>query len=72
MKTYSIVKRNFGVEFNNSNSKKYTTKEEAITAGNAWLQSNKYLSADDRNGWNYEVIENTENTFNFTGIAKSN
>lgn len=59
MKTYSIVKRNFGVEFNNSNSKKYTTKEDAVNAGNSWLR-NCTVHAEIRKGWNFEVIENKD------------
>lgn len=59
MKTYSIVKRNFGVEFNNSNSKKYTTKEAAANAGNSWL-NNCTVHAEIRKGWNFEVIENKD------------
>ncbi len=72
MKTYSIVKRVFGTELNQINPKNYATKEDAKTAGNAWLQSNKYLSFDDRKGWNYEIIENLENGFKFTGITGTN
>jgi hypothetical protein len=71
MKTYSIIKRNYGVEFNNSNAKKYETKEQAINAGNSWLRDCT-IHAEMRKGWNFEVIENTENSFKFTGIGKTN
>lgn len=59
MKTYSIIKRNYGVEMNNSNAVKYTTKEEAVKAGNEWLKKgNPFLTREDIKGWNFEVIEN--------------
>jgi len=62
MKTYSIIKRNYGVEMNNANSKMYATKEEAVNAGNEWLsKGNPFLTKEDVKGWNFEVVENTEN-----------
>ena len=71
MKTYSIIKRNYGVEMNQVNKTTYATKEDAVNAGNSWL-NNCTIHAEIRKGWNFEVVENTEKGFNFTGIAKSN
>ena len=71
MKTYSIIKRIYGEETNNSNSKTYTTKEAATNAGNSWL-NDCTIHAELRKSRNFEIIENTENSFKFTGIAKSN
>lgn len=71
MKTYSIIKRNYGQEINQVNLKTYATKEDATNAGNSWLKDCT-IHAEIRKGWNFEVIENTQNSFNFTGIAKSN
>lgn len=69
--TFKIIKKNYGVEFNNSNAKEYTTKEEAINAGNSWL-TNCSIHAEIRKGWNFEVIEVNQNSFKFTGIARTN
>lgn len=71
MTTYSIIKRNYGVEMNNTNAKNYATKEDAVNAGNSWLRDCT-IHAEIRKGRNFEVIENTENGFKFTGIAKTN
>ena len=71
MKTYSIIKRNYGVEINQINPKTYQTKEDAINAANSWL-NNCTIHAEIRKGWNFEVVENTEKGFKFTGIGKSN
>lgn len=71
MKTYSIIKRNYGVEMNQVNKKTYATKEDAINAGNSWL-NDCTIHSELRKGRNFEVIENTENGFKFTGICKSN
>jgi hypothetical protein len=69
--TFKIIKRNYGVEFNNLNTKEYTTKEAAINAGNSWLK-NCTVHAEIRKGWNFEVIEVNQNNFKFTGIARTN
>jgi len=58
MKTYSIIKRNYGVELNNSNAKKYATKEEATKSGNSWLNDSPLGAEISREGWNFEIIEN--------------
>ena len=71
MKTYSIIKRNYGVEMNQVNPKTYASKEDAINAGNSWLK-NCTIHTEIRKGWNFEVVENTENGTKFTGIAKTN
>ena len=71
MKTYSIIKRNYGVEMNQVNAKTYATKEDAINAGNSWLK-NCTVHAEIRKGWNFEVVENNENGIKFTGIGKTN
>lgn len=71
MTTYSITKRVYGEEVNQFNPKKYATKEDAMNAGNSWLRDCT-VHAEIRKGRNFEVIENKENSFNFTGIAKSN
>jgi len=55
MKTYSIIKRNYGVEMNQVNPKSYASKEDAINAGNSWL-NNCTIHAEIRKGWNFEVI----------------
>lgn len=54
--TFKIIKRNYGVEFNNSNAKEYNTKEAATNAGNSWL-NNCTVHAEIRKGWNFEVVE---------------
>jgi len=56
---------------NQVNKTTYATKEDAVNAGNSWL-NNCTIHAEIRKGWNFEVVENTEKGFNFTGIAKSN
>jgi hypothetical protein len=71
MKTYSIIKRVYGEEINQVNAKNYSTTEDAINAGNSWLRDCT-IHAEIRKGRNFEVIENTENSFYFTGIGKSN
>ena len=70
MKTYSIIKRVYGEEINQVNAKTYATKEDANNAGNSWLRDCT-IHAEIRKGRNFEVIENTEKGFKFTGIAKS-
>lgn len=55
--TFKIIKRNYGVEFNNSRpSKTYATKEDANNAGNSWLRDCT-IHAEIRKGWNFEVVE---------------
>ena len=71
MKTYSIIKRNYGVEMNQVNVKTYATKEDAINAGNSWL-NNCTIHAEIRKGWNFEVVENTEKGFKYTGTGITN
>ncbi|CAB5223658.1 hypothetical protein UFOVP388_4 [uncultured Caudovirales phage] len=71
MTTYSIIKRIYGEEKNQINVKTYTTKEDAINAGNSWLRDCT-IHAEIRKGRNFEVIENTPNSFKWTGICKSN
>lgn len=53
---FKIIKRNYGVEFNNSNNKVYLTKEAAVNAGNSWLRDCT-VHAEIRKGWNFEVVE---------------
>ena len=69
--TFKIIKRNYGVEYNNSNAKEYITKECATNAGNSWLKDCT-IHAEMRKGRNFEIIEITENSFKYTGICKSN
>jgi len=71
MKTYSIIKRVYGSEINQINPKNYSTKQDAIDAGMSWL-NDCTVHAEIRKGWNFEVTENTENSFKFTGVSKSN
>ena len=71
MRTYSIIKRNYGVEMNQVNKKTYTTKEAAINAGNSWLRDCR-VHAEIRKGWNFEVIENSDKGSVFTGIGRTN
>ena len=71
MTTYSIIKRVYGEEINQTNVKTYSTKEDAANAGNSWLRDCT-IHAEIRKGRNFEVIENTENSFKITGVAKSN
>ena len=71
MKTYSIIKRVYGAEMNQINAKNYETKESATNAGNSWLRDCTNHS-EIIQGRNFEVIENTQNSFKWTGIAKSN
>ena len=69
--TYSIIKRVYGQEMNQANTKTYATKEDATNAGNSWLRDCT-IHSEIRKGRNFEVIENTVNSFNFTGICKTN
>lgn len=71
MTTYSIIKKVNGSEINQINPKTYTTKEAAVNAGNSWLRDCT-IHAEIRKSRGFEVIENTENGFNFTGIEKTN
>lgn len=71
MTTYSIIKRVYGSEMNQINVKNYETKEDATNAGNSWL-IDCTVNAEIIQGRNFEVIENTQNSFKWTGIAKSN
>lgn len=54
--TFKIIKRNYGIEFNNSNAKEYSTKESATNAGNSWMRDCTF-NAEIRKGWNFEVVE---------------
>tara|TARA_R110000782_G_scaffold124253_1_gene215780 strand:- start:147 stop:338 length:192 start_codon:yes stop_codon:yes gene_type:complete len=55
--TFKIIKRNYGVEFNNGKpSNSYKTKQDAVNAGNSWMRDCTY-HAELRKGWNYEVVE---------------
>ena len=71
MTTYSIIKKVNGSEINQINPKTYSTKEDAINAGNSWL-NNCTIHAEIRITRGFEVIENTENGSKFTGIEKRN
>lgn len=71
MKTYSIIKKVNGSEINQINPKTYATKEDAINAGNSWLRDCT-IHAEIRKSRGFEVIENTENGFKFTGIERVN
>ena len=71
MKTYSIIKKVNGSEINQINPKTYTTEEAAVNAGNSWLRDCT-IHAEIRKSRGFEVIENTENGFIFTGIEKTN
>jgi hypothetical protein len=71
MTTYSIIKRVYGSEINQVEVKTYAKKEDAINAGNSWLRDCT-VHAEIRKGRNFEVIENTENSFKSTGICKAN
>ena len=71
MKTYSIIKKVNGSEINQINPKTYSTKEDAINAGNSWL-NNCTIHAEIRITRGFEVIENTEKGSKFTGIEKRN
>ena len=71
MTTYSIIKKVNGSEINQINPKTYATKEDAINAGNSWL-NNCTIHAEIRITRGFEVIENTEKGSKFTGIEKRN
>ena len=71
MKTYSIIKKVNGSEINQINPKTYATKEDAINAGNSWL-NNCTVHAEIRITRGFEVIENTEKGSKFTGIERRN
>ena len=71
MITYSIIKKVNGSSINQINPKTYSTKEDAINAGNSWL-NNCTVHAEIRITRGFEVIENTENGFKFTGIERRN
>ena len=71
MTTYSIIKKVNGSEINQINPKTYSTKEDAINAGNSWL-NNCTIHAEIRITRGFEVIENTEKGSKFTGIEKRN
>jgi hypothetical protein len=57
MKTYSIIKRNYGVELNQVNQKIYKTKQDAVNAGNSW-ETDCTVHEEIRKGRNFEVVEN--------------
>lgn len=58
MTTFKVIKRNYGVEFNNSKpSNNYATKQDATNAGNSWLRDCT-VHSEIRKGWNFEVIQN--------------
>ena len=71
MTTYSIIKKVNGSEINQINPKTYSTKEDAINAGNSWL-NNCTVHAEIRITRGFEVIENTEKGSKFTGIERRN
>ena len=71
MTTYSIIKKVNGSEINQINPKTYATKEDAINAGNSWL-NNCTIHAEIRITRGFEVIENTEKGSKFTGIERRN
>ena len=71
MTTYSIIKKVNGSSINQINPKTYSTKEDAINAGNSWL-NNCTIHAEIRITRGFEVIENTEKGSKFTGIEKRN
>ena len=66
--TYLLIKRVYGVEINQINPKMYATPEDARNAGNSWLKDCR-VDAKIREGWSFEVVENTDKGFNFTGIT---
>jgi hypothetical protein len=59
MKTYSIIKRNFGTEINQVSIKIYKTKEAAINAGRLW-EYDCNINSEAIKGRNFEVIEKKE------------
>ena len=61
MTTYSIIKKVNGSSINQINPKTYSTKEDAINAGNSWLRDCT-VHAERRKLRGFEVIENTEET----------
>ena len=71
MTTYSIIKKVNGSSINQINPKTYSTKEDAINAGNSWL-NNCTIHAEIRITRGFEVIENTEKGSKFTGIERRN
>ena len=71
MKTYSIIKKVNGSEINQINPKTYATKEDAINAGNSWL-NNCTIHEEIRKTRGCEVKEKTEKGSKFTGIEKRN
>jgi hypothetical protein len=56
MATFKIIKRIYGSELNQLNEKVYTTKEEAILAGNIW-QNDLTVIPEVREARNFEVIQ---------------
>ena len=54
--SFKIIKRNYGIEFNNQNNKTYVTKEAATNAGKSW-ENDCTVHAEIRKGWNFEVVE---------------
>ena len=71
MTTYSVIKKVNGSEINQINPNTYATKEDAINAGNSWL-NNCTIHAEIRITRGFEVIENTEKGSKFTGIERRN
>lgn len=71
MQTYSIIKKVKGSEINQINPKTYKTKEDAINAGESWLRDCT-IHAEIRKSRGFEIIENTETGFKFTGIERVN
>ena len=56
MTTFKITKFVFDKELNNSNSKTYQTKEDALNAGNSWTKDCT-IHAEIRRGRWFEVSE---------------
>ena len=54
--TFKIIKRIYGEEMNQVNPKHYTTKEDAINAGNSWVRDCT-VHARVRDARNFEVVE---------------
>lgn len=55
-KEFKIIKRIYGSELTQINEKIYSTKEDAINAGNSWLRDCT-VHAEIRKARNFEVIQ---------------
>ena len=52
---YKVIRLNFGYEINGMLNKTYATKEDAVNAGNSWMNDCR-VDQNIRRGRHFEVI----------------